>query len=348
MQGRATKKTRASKRRAAFFEGQSTEGTHTPVLLQEVLAALEPKDLETFVDATFGGGGYTQALLDACNCFVLAIDRDKETLPRANNVFERYGSRFRFLLSSFGRIKFLLKDVAFQGIVFDFGTSFFQLETAERGFSFQKDGPLDMRMSQEGISAFDVVNTFLQEDLKKIIQTYGEERFSEKISHAIVKERTKNPLRTTLELAQVVRSIVPKSGPLDPATKTFQALRIFVNNELREIEQALMGIGELFLEQQPPILDKITVVTVAFHALEDRIVKNWTRTMEAQALLDGSFQVYKKNAKVRTPSLQEIQDNPRSRSARLRAVVLEKGSEKNPQKSRAPQSPRPQSLRKDS
>jgi 16S rRNA (cytosine1402-N4)-methyltransferase len=291
---------------------------HVPVLLQEVLQFLAPVDGGVYVDATFGGGGYTKAILDSANCSVIALDRDLQACERANEFLREYSGRFKFTTSNFSEIDFVIGNSSFDGIVFDFGVSSFQLEDAIRGFSFQIDGPLDMRMGNSEITAYDVVNFYAEEDIARIIKFYGEERFARRISHAIIKNR---PLNTTIELANVVRSIVPKLSLIDPATKTFQALRIFVNDELREIDTALNKIVQLVKDNG---IQAANIVTVAFHSLEDRIVKNWIRNnKQADTKVNEKYIFLEQNVNgVVVPKKEELLKNPRSRSARLRSVVL--------------------------
>lgn len=294
---------------------------HIPVLLQEVLASLDPQSNLTYVDATFGGGGYTEAILHAAPCSVVALDRDPEAEVRAQRFKATYPERFRFVLTPFGVLEeVLLSFPDFQaqwgGIAFDFGVSSFQLDEASRGFSFQKEGPLDMRMGASGLTAEEVVNTFSQQDLAEILRVYGEEPQAAKISRAITTRRKQTPLRTTLDLAEVVHSVVPRIGPLDPATKTFQAIRIFVNDELREIQKALDGVAALAVRWKLPALK---VVTVAFHSLEDRIVKNWIRTVSQQC---PELKASPVSSHVLAPSEEELKANARSRSGKLRAVTL--------------------------
>jgi 16S rRNA (cytosine1402-N4)-methyltransferase len=260
------------------------ESEHIPVLLNEVIEYLKPQDGHAYVDATFGGGGYSRAILEhVADSRVLAIDRDPAAFARAEAFVNRYGARFSFFLTNFARIAEVLAEHDYSGIVFDFGVSSFQLEDGERGFSFQNDGPLDMRMDgADGasqiigqaprITASELVNTYAESDLASIIKVYGDEPFARKISNAIVRRRRERPINTTFELAEVVRSVVRHAGAIDPATKTFQALRIFINDELREIQTALDSIVKDVAARQ---LQQISVITVAFHSLEDRIVKNW-------------------------------------------------------------------------
>lgn len=298
------------------------EVVHKPVLLQEVLSFLDPKPNLTYVDATFGGGGYTKAILEKTECNVIAIDRDEDALERAKPFSEEYKDRFQFFLSNFSNLDVVLKDKAFDGIVFDFGVSSFQIENGERGFSFKMDGNLDMRMSKNGeLTAEDVVNTYTETELEKIIKFYGEEPFAKKIARAIINYRKFCYIKTTLQLAEIVRSIVPKFGMLDPATKTFQALRIFVNDELREIKIALDKIVDMFLSFGTTS-GKIQVLTVAFHSLEDRTVKNWIKTNKEFFRGNDKYRFENKTGSVVEPSRDERIKNPRSRSAKLRYVEI--------------------------
>ncbi len=290
--------------------------THIPVLLQEVLQALSPQDDYTYIDATFGGGGYTEAILNAANCKVIAIDRDPDAEKRAQLFKQKYKDRFQFIQGPFSDIDTLLpKDTLYNGIVFDFGVSSFQLDEANRGFSFRLNGPLDMRMSKDiGLTAADIVNIYSAEELAEIIWFYGEEKKSRIIARAIVEQRKTKPFETTLELAELVRKFVKRHDGLDPATLTFQALRIFVNNELIEIDTVLKKtLAHLSVGGK--------VVTVTFHALEDRLIKNWIRS-DHQELQHSSYALKALFSKPICPSIEEVKNNPRSRSAKLRAVQL--------------------------
>ncbi|MDR0633004.1 MAG: 16S rRNA (cytosine(1402)-N(4))-methyltransferase RsmH [Holosporales bacterium] len=290
---------------------------HTPVLLQEMLHNLTPQPGSVYVDATFGGGGYTEAILEAADTRVIAIDCDWEAQTRAKALAKRYPSRIEFFLSKFSEIGTIMRGRRFDGIVFDFGLSSFQLDSAERGFSFRYDGPLDMRMGKTPLTASSVVNTYKENDIYQILKYYGEERFAKKISRAIVQGR---PIDSTLKLADIIRSVVPRTTAIDPCTKTFQALRIFVNDELKEIEVALNKVVDLTGESK---IKQVCVVTVAFHSLEDRIIKNWVQRNSTPGPR-GVF-IEEKIRKVVRPSKSEIERNPRSRSARLRAVLVKNG-----------------------
>ncbi len=301
---------------------------HYPVMLYEVLKALSPKDGGVYVDGTFGNGGYTSAILNAANCQVYAIDRDKNVQVRANEIKDKYGERFTFLHGCFGDIKTILPVDKVDGFVIDIGVSSMQIDEANRGFSFQKDGTLDMRMdNSSGISAADIVNTYDEEALADLIYKYGDERKSRHIAHKIVEMRANKPFERTLELAKVVRSVVRKTpkDKIDPATRTFQALRIAVNDELGELHRAL--------DASCDILNKGGVlVVVSFHSLEDSIVKNFLKEKSGEISNSSRYvPEIKKNTqnpifkivsrKAIKPSYSEIAENPRSRSARMRIGV---------------------------
>lgn len=312
---------------------------HIPVLLPEMLTALSPKEGEIYVDATFGGGGYSRAILEAAPCRVVGFDRDPVAVARGNDLEKEFSGRFRMLQGTFSQIKNLLESIGLakvHGFVFDLGVSSYQLDEADRGFSFRFEGPLDMRMSQDGLSAADVVNTYSEQELADIIFRYGEERRSRAIARKIVAFRKQEPFRTTTQLANLVKSVVKgsKDGQ-NPATLTFQALRIFVNNELIEIDKGLKIAEECLLPGG-------RLVVVTFHSLEDRLVKqflkarqgvqkgrnsSWSRHMpdrvEAMDLMPTFMQGKGTSARIKgiTPSLDELRLNPRSRSARLRSAI---------------------------
>jgi len=304
----------------------SSSSGHIPVMLAEVLQTLQPKDGGVYVDGTFGAGGYTRAILEAADCTVYAIDRDPEAFARAIAMTKDFPDKLIPLHGCFGSIAELLATqniTQLDGIVLDIGVSSIQLSTPERGFSFQKDGPLDMRMSKAGPSAADVVNTWDEKDLADVIYTYGEERASRAIAKRIVAARAEAPIATTLQLADVIHSVLPQHPKLktDTATKTFQALRIHVNDELGELERALDAAEKLLRPEG-------RLVVVSFHSLEDWRVKNFFKE-RAGALGNNSrhlpaaptgpkptFTLEESNGLKATE--EEIGGNPRSRSARLR------------------------------
>lgn len=302
--------------------------SHIPVLLNEMLEALCVRDNAVYVDGTFGGGGYTRAILEQADCRVIALDRDPQAISRARELQQQYPGRLHVYQGVFSDLPDLIGQSQFDkvnGVIFDFGVSSYQIDEPDRGFSFRFDGPLDMRMSGDGESAADIVNTYDEEELANIIYTYGEEHRSRRIARAIVELRKVKPIETTLELANLIKS---KLGGFPdaqhPATLTFQALRIKVNNELIEIERGLQ-FAEDFLWPEGRL------VTVSFHSLEDRIVKSFlrqkaVRKQKQSRLLPGEeappppsfLDLYPKGI---APSDAEIAANPRSRSARLRAAV---------------------------
>ncbi len=307
---------------------------HIPVMLPEVLEALQLVEGETYVDGTFGGGGYTRAILNAAKCRVVAIDRDPDAIARSASVAADYDGRFSIIEGCFGDMAQLVasaEDGPVSGVVLDIGVSSFQLDEAERGFSFQSNGPLDMRMAKDGLSAADVVNSFGEAEIANILYEYGEERKSRRIAAAIVKDREETPFETTRQLASLVERVLGmpprKKGQkaVHPATRTFQALRIYVNDELGELKRGLEGAERLLAAGG-------RLVVVSFHSLEDRIVKAFLQK-RAGRLPSGSRHMpgpveagpkpsftMKANSAIK-PSKDEQDVNPRSRSARLRVAV---------------------------
>jgi len=302
-------------------------GGHVPVLLDDVLAALAPRDDAVYVDGTFGGGGYSEALLGAARCRVFGIDRDPEAIRRGRGLAEHHGGRLRILEGRFGDMAQLLappntEPVA--GIAFDLGVSSIQLDAPERGFSFRFDGPLDMRMSGVGPSAADLVATLSESDLAGLIAAFGEERFARRIARALTAARRRRSIRRTSELAEIVRTVVPQSEPgQDPATRTFQALRIAVNDELGELDRGLAAAERLLAPGG-------RLAVVSFHSLEDRRVKEFLRRRSGAAPRvsrhqpvwagspPASFTLLTRRAV--KPSAAEIAHNPRARAARMRAA----------------------------
>ena len=303
--------------------------SHIPVMLNEVLAHLKPVDDEVYVDGTFGAGGYTQAFLDSADCTVIAIDRDPSAQERAKTLKAKYGERLVFIQGCFGDVEDLLKGAGFEkvdGFVLDLGVSSMQLDQAERGFSFRFDGPLDMRMDTgSGRTAADIVNSMPERELADLIYKYGEERHSRRVAKTIIERRREKKFETTADLADVVRSVVPRSGDdIDPATRTFQALRIAVNDELGELERAL-GAAEKILNPGG------RVIIVSFHSLEDSMVKDHLRKKSGNAPGVSRHSLVQpetetpvfdiKSKKSVQPSDEEARGNPRARSATLRAGV---------------------------
>ncbi len=299
---------------------------HIPVMMSEVIECLALQPDGIYVDATFGGGGYSRAILETLPSLkVYATDRDPEAIPRGDCLNQEFPNRFQVQQARFTELCSALEGLAGQvdGVVFDLGVSSFQLDTAERGFSFRHDGPLDMRMTPTGATAADLVNTLPEAELANIIYEFGEERHSRRVARAIVKQRQQKPYATTRELAETVRAVVHATphGP-DPATRTFQALRIAVNEELDEIRQGLAAAAFLLKPGG-------RLVVVSFHSLEDRIIKHALQTVRAQILgpmrliqpdarEEGWFKMLQRRAIV--PSDLETRANPRARSAKLRAA----------------------------
>lgn len=304
-----------------------TDAPHVPVLLAEVIDALKPHDGGCYVDGTFGAGGYTRALLEAAQCSVIGIDRDPSALARGAALAKSSGERLTLIEGCFGDMAELLseRDITLvDGIALDVGVSSMQIDEAARGFSFMQDGPLDMRMSGKGPSAADAVNQLPERDLADIISVYGEERKARAIARAIVKAREEKPLSRTGELADLVaRAAGPaaKASGIHPATRTFQALRIYVNDELGELSRALHAAEHLLKPGG-------RLAVVSFHSLEDRMVKNFLRARaEApatsrhalpSATFTPSFALIGRSGV--TASDAEVARNPRARSARLRAA----------------------------
>jgi 16S rRNA (cytosine1402-N4)-methyltransferase len=302
---------------------------HTPVMLPEVLDALAPAPGDTVVDATFGAGGYTRALLER-GARVIAFDRDPFAVRFATALAAEYGERFTLVARPFSEMADALGELGVagvDGVVFDLGVSSMQLDQAERGFSFLRDGPLDMRMGASGPTAADLVNTAEEDELARVIFTYGEERRSRRIAAFLVRRREEQPFTGTLDLAAVVeRALGGRRGaPTHPATRTFQALRIAVNDELGELERGLLA-AERRLEPGGRL------VVVSFHSLEDRVVKAFLAERAGRTPA-GSRHLPPQRAAASAPSFElvragalaaseaESAANPRARSAKLRAAV---------------------------
>ncbi len=300
---------------------------HIPVLLDEMIDALAPKAGSVYVDGTFGAGGYSRRILESAACTVWAIDRDPNARDLAGRLIERFRGRLFFIEGRFGEMDRLLAErsvTQVEGVVLDLGISSMQIDDAGRGFSFRFDGPLDMRMGQAGPSAADLVNELEEGELADIVFRYGEERMSRRVARAIVERRATAPITTTVELADIVRRVVrPSRDGIDPATRTFQALRIAVNDELGEIDRGLSAAERLLAPGG-------RLVVVTFHSLEDRRVKTFLRRRSGAApagsrhlpaperVTAPSFRLITNKAVL--PSQAEIARNPRARSARLRAA----------------------------
>lgn len=297
---------------------------HYPVMLKEAVEILSPADGLEYLDCTFGGGGHTRAILESANCRLTAIDRDPAAISRAEEVKKEFPDRFKFVSANFSEICNLQTDGGYAGIFFDFGVSSFQLDQSERGFSFMRDGALDMRMNPSaGYTALELIESLSEYELGKILREYGEEPRFMKIARAVKAAADARAISTTRELAEVVAKAAPASPreKIHPATRTFQALRIAVNDELGEIERALPAAFELLAKGG-------VLAAISFHSLEDRIVKKFFKKVAGlpQDRFDhSSVQDRVKLATLITrkpilPSDAEISENPRSRSAKLRAV----------------------------
>lgn len=309
-----------------------TEKTpHIPVLLNEVVESIALKDGGVYVDGTFGAGGYTRAVLDAADCTVYAIDRDPDAIREGQKLVEAYKGRLHLLHGTFGEMAELVRGEGVDfvdGVMLDIGVSSMQIDRAERGFSFQKDGALDMRMSQNGLSAADVLNTFGEREIADIIYKYGEERFSRRIAAAVVEQRKTAPFKTTLEFADLIRRTVPhKREDIDPATRSFQALRIYVNDELGQLESGLSAAHDLLKAGG-------RMAIVSFHSLEDRIVKTFMQEKSGKTANPSRYMpvIEKQAATLKTitkkpilPTESETKFNPRARSARLRVAEKAEG-----------------------
>ena len=303
-----------------------TTQAHTPVMLREVIDALAPKDGGVYVDATFGAGGYTRAILAAADCTVYAFDRDPTAIARAESWAREFGARLCLINRPFGEMQEALADAGVEGVdgvVFDLGVSSMQLDEADRGFSFRHDGPLSMRMDGGKPDAADIIAAASGADLKAIFKVYGEEKNAAGIARAIVAARDETPIETTGALAAIVERASPPRGVvrIHPATRVFQALRIFVNDELGQLASGLAAAEKLLRAGG-------RLVVVAFHSLEDRIVKRFLQARASAAAPTSrhapppaetrpSFEVLHRRALA--PREDEATENPRARSAKLRA-----------------------------
>jgi 16S rRNA (cytosine1402-N4)-methyltransferase len=306
---------------------------HVPVMLDEVLRTLKPQDCGVYLDGTFGAGGYSEAILAASSCTVWAIDRDPAAIARGAALAARFPGRLHLIEGRFGAMLALLTEAgvaALDGVVLDLGVSSMQLDDPARGFSFRAEGPLDMRMGSDGPTAADLVNTLPEAELADLLFAFGEERRARRVARAILAARSRAPIATTTELAAIVRGVVPpdRSG-IDPATRSFQALRIRVNDELGEIERGLEQAASLLAPGG-------RLIVVSFHSLEDRIVKHFMlaaagraegvsrhdpRSMVSPRAAQARFRVL--TSKPLRPAAAETAANPRARSARLRALERE-------------------------
>jgi 16S rRNA (cytosine1402-N4)-methyltransferase len=302
------------------MSGLSMSGKHVPVMLSEVLAALKPRDGGRYIDGTFGGGGYARAILEAADCQVLGIDRDPDAIARGQALVKHFNGRLILAEAEFSGMDSLA--VPSDGVVLDLGVSSFQFDTPARGFSFREEGPLDMRMSLSGPSAADFVNSADHSTLASVIARLGEEKNARRIASAIIAAR---PVSTTAQLARIVSDA---QGPaalrhaIHPATRTFQALRIHVNDELGELERGLAAALAILKPAG-------RLAVVSFHSLEDRIVKQFftansgatpyaSRHLPPAARGNAALRVI--TSRPQTPGPAEIAANPRARSAKLRVA----------------------------
>ncbi|MEC8496632.1 MAG: 16S rRNA (cytosine(1402)-N(4))-methyltransferase RsmH [Pseudomonadota bacterium] len=305
---------------------------HTPVMTKKVLDALSLRGGSVFVDGTFGGGGHSSAILDLFDCIIIATDRDVNSVPIAKKLNEKYQDRINFYNASYTQIPNILDSLsikAVDGLLLDLGVSSMQIDDPKRGFSFQNEGPLDMRMGKNTISAHDVVNKMKEEHLSEIISDFGEEKYSRIIASRINDYRQKNTIKTTTQLSKIINDAVgnfykkQKGAHIHPATRTFQAIRVFVNNEFEELYTLLIGICDYI-----KIGGRIAIIT--FHSIEDRIVKNifdhLTGCSSSKSRYEPEIEDHANypftypDKKFYKPDQDEIAENPRSRSAKLRYI----------------------------
>ena len=301
---------------------------HKSVLLDEVIKHLNIKPNGTYVDCTLGGGGHSKAILKKLNKGqLIAFDKDQEAIAHNQKLLKDYPHNFQIINDDFINLAKYIKNLV-DGIILDAGVSSHQIDQKDRGFSFQKDGPLDMRMNQkQKLTAYHIVNDFTTQELTTILWKYGEERFAKRIAHAITLARQTSPITTTLELVKIIKSVIPKKQQIKkhPAKKTFQALRIATNNELVALEKFVLMAPSLLTQS-----GRILVIT--FHSLEDKIIKHAFKNLTTppktpreiphlDQLKTNYTLVVKKPI---TPTLKEQKHNPRSKSAKLR-IILKKG-----------------------
>ena len=306
---------------------------HVPVMLKETINFLEPWRGGNYIDCTLGGGGHSEEILLAMNGQgnLIGIDRDSEAIKRASKKLGNF-QNFQAVKGAFGDIENIINSLDIKninGCIFDLGVSSHQLDEAQRGFSFRLESDLDMRMDHDqNLTAYDIINKYTEQELSKIFWEYGEERKSRKVAYEIVKERKKTPIKTTLQLASIIEKCIPVNKNskhyIHPATRTFMALRIAVNNELLQLSTGLEGI-----------LRKINVggvvVVISYHSLEDRIVKNIFRNLSTDPDIREQYKkddilskrlVKRLTKKVLIPSEEEQAKNPRARSAKMRVISV--------------------------
>lgn len=311
-------------------DSEMPDGPHVPVLLDEVLHALSPVGGRRIVDGTFGAGGYSRALLEA-GAEVIGIDRDPSVMPHVEALRADFPEHFTFVAGTFSELDVLARDLGtIDAVVLDIGVSSMQLDQAERGFSFMREGPLDMRMSKSGTSAADLVNSLDAEELANLLYAFGEERKSRRIAQFIVSAREQAPITTTLELARIIeKAIGRKPGDAHPATRSFQALRIAVNGEFDQLVEGLFAAERLL-----PAGGKLAVVS--FHSLEDRIVKRFFDPEKGAAptsrhlpQVEAAPRRWHPVAKAAKAGAVELARNPRARSAVLRSATRTSEASRN-------------------
>jgi 16S rRNA (cytosine1402-N4)-methyltransferase len=298
----------------------ATSAPHIPVMLEQMLDSLSPLSGELYVDATFGAGGYSRAILERADCNVIGIDRDETVQPYARVLEDLFPNRFTLLIGTFGDMQSLLTEHNINqvnGVVMDIGVSSMQLDNAERGFSFMKDAPLDMRMGNDGETAADFINSASEQHIADVLYQYGEERKSYRVAKYIINERRTTPIRTTSELARLVEKALGNSSRkygIHPATRTFQALRIYINDELGQLESGLSAALKVLSVNG-------RLVVVSFHSLEDRMVKQFMR----DAAANNELEIITKKPLIAPDS--ETRINPRSRSAKMRVARKKESSQ---------------------
>ncbi len=288
---------------------------HTPVLLKEVLEYLDPKPNQNFIDATVGDGGHAKEILKltAPDGKLLGVDRDIDSIIRAKSNLAEFADRVLFINESFGNLERIAEENKFGaaiGILFDFGMSSSQLESSGRGFSFRKDEILDMRFDVKSqLTAEDIINDYGEPELCEIFKKWGEEPKARLLARTIISERKRKRIKTTGELVKIIESVKRHFGKIHPATLIFQALRIEVNEEFSEIEKALFAVSGIIKKGG-------RAAFISFHSLEDRLIKNWTKDLSKKGIIKIL------NKKPITASVEELKNNPRSRSAKLRVIQI--------------------------
>ena len=297
------------------------KNNHVSVLLNEVVEFFSSNEQKTYLDATFGAGGHTRAILDANPlCKIIAVDRDENATNIAEDFYHEYGNRFTFFNIKFSEIEKITEKI--DGVLFDIGVSSMQIDDPQRGFSFLKDGPLTMTMGHNSISAYDIINNYSEEEIADILWKYGEERSSRKIASAVCEYRQNKNIETTVELAELIASLFKGRGKNHPATLTFQGLRVYVNDELNELEKGVeAAINKL------PIGGIIAIIT--FQGLEDYVAKKTVKKFSTGKHVNkytyydeiDDIKLQNIGKKIIKPCYSEIKSNKRARSAKMRALT---------------------------